>query len=175
MKNEKATKRQAVGASAESIVEWSHALGRGNKEVCTWKAPTPLQIIKELGKGEVLCRKERKSGVDYYGVLKGGRAFMAECKSCNKANFPLSNIESHQVEFLDECEKMGASCWLVVVWTPDSIQAKEALRKITAMPTVLVPLPWSKVSELITGRRPSVPWETMIEHAKPTISFYAKP
>lgn len=175
MKNIAAKKRQASGAAAEELLEWAHLLGRNQGSVTAWKAPTPLKILKEMGANQVLCAKERKSGADYYGVLKGGRAFLAECKSCQSANFSLRNIEDHQIAFLDEWEAMGASCWLVIVWTPDSIQAKEALRKITAMPTVLCPIPWKTVSELCAANKPSIPWTVLLEHAKPSMAFYVDP
>lgn len=115
MKSEAGKRRQAVGAAAEELIEWAHTLGRNQGRVAAWKAPTPLKILKEMGADQVLCAKERKSGADYYGVLKGGRAFVAECKSCQSANFSIRGIKPHQISFLDEWAAMGASCWLVIV------------------------------------------------------------
>lgn len=166
-------KRQGTGEAAEEILEWAHRVGIAQKRVAVWKAPTPLKILQSLEGGRAICQKTSKSGADYYGVLKGGQAFFAECKSCSRANFPLGNIEPHQVEFLRSAHAMGASCWVVVLWTPDTIQAKEALRKLTPNGTAIVALPWPVVDGILLAEKPTVSWQVMVEHARPDMGFYA--
>jgi hypothetical protein len=130
-------------------------------------------VRRRLNEKEVVCVPGVKTGVDYRGVLRGGRALYVECKSCSSSSFPLSNIQKNQVDQLTAAEDLGAACFLVIVWDPDGVAAKASLREM-GFPggPVLVALPWSEARAFIANNARSVPTEKLLEFAR-TWSFYA--
>lgn len=83
------------------------------------KRSTPVKVLKSKG-GRVLNGfYEAKSTVDYDGVYKG-RAVTFEAKSTENTNrFDLKNIAQHQLDYLEEAEKMGAICFFLMEFSKD--------------------------------------------------------
>ncbi|HDR8197407.1 TPA: Holliday junction resolvase RecU [Bacillus thuringiensis] len=83
------------------------------------KSSTPVKVLKSKG-GRVLNGfYEAKSTVDYDGVYKG-RAVTFEAKSTKNTNrFDLKNIAQHQLDYLEEAEKIGAICFFLMKFSKD--------------------------------------------------------
>jgi recombination protein U len=56
-----------------------------------------------------------KSGLDYVGVLGGGRFITFDAKECaSKTSFPLSNIKPHQIDEMEVVIKKGGIAFMLV-------------------------------------------------------------
>ncbi|MBL0387888.1 Holliday junction resolvase RecU [Tumebacillus sp. ITR2] len=76
------------------------------------KVATPFQIIRK-GKGMIAVPTE-KSTVDFVG-LAVGRGVALDAKTTKvQTNFPLSNVEQHQIDFLVRWKKQGGAAFLLI-------------------------------------------------------------
>lgn len=119
-----ARRRQRTGAAVEDLVQHSlnAASVRGRAHIT--KRATPVRV-QHVGKnGRVTGHFERSPGVDYHGVLRGGRAVYLEVKSCHKGTFPLSSIEPEQWEEMARARRLGAACVLLVFWWPNTARGR---------------------------------------------------
>lgn len=166
--------RRSIGASSEGLIEMVHAMGANRGLLLSEKIQNAWRVMRRISDKEVVCVPGVKTGVDYRGVLKGGRALYAECKHCSSPSFGLSNVQENQWNQLSAAEDLGAACFLLIVWEPDGETARKMLhdRRFPGGPT-LVAFPWSKVRAIKDGGSSSIPTEDMLEHARPW-SFYAE-
>jgi hypothetical protein len=166
--------RRIIGEVSEDLVDIVHRTAMQRGDALIEKIPNSWDVQRRLNEREVVCVPGVKTGVDYRGVLKGGRALYVECKHCSKPSFPLANIRDNQVDQLNQADDYGAACYLLVVWEPDGVSARKQLaeRRFPGGP-VLVALPWSVVRELKRQDASSIPTEIMINHAR-AWSFYAE-
>lgn len=145
MSSASSARRQRTGAAVENLVQ--HALNaasaRGRAHIN--KRATPVRV-QHVGKnGRVTGHFERSPGVDYHGVLRGGRAVYLEVKSCHKGTFPLSSIEPEQWDEMDRARRLGAACALVVFWWPITAKGRAAIGGRTHAWCVV---PWATVARL---------------------------
>lgn len=107
------------GRAFEEAILQALALEKGAVII---KVPTPWQVIRKynprIKKSEIVSAfPAEKSIVDFIGLYKG-RALAFDAKSTeNKTSFPLSNIEPHQVAFLEKWAAGGGFSFFLVHFT----------------------------------------------------------
>lgn len=120
------------------------------------KISTPVKVIELNNRSQItLGYYEKKSTVDFIGIAQG-IALCFDAKETNLLSIPLSNIHSHQLEYLQDFAKHGGVSFLIVHFKRSDDY-------------FLVPL------ELIVkfvqeGKRKSIPYSAM-KHAIP-IGFF---
>jgi len=60
---------------------------------------------------------EGKSAVDYWGVIRGGRAVCFDAKEVDGTNLPVRRISPHQLDDMRACEEMGGIAGVIVMMT----------------------------------------------------------
>ena len=103
---------KARGDQGEAVVTMQHQLAalRGIGHVI--KVPTPT-----VGRQGAL-RFCSRSTVDYYGVLRGGQAVVAECKRVATGRWQRHFVADHQAAALDQAHHLGALALLLIVYGP---------------------------------------------------------
>lgn len=106
---------RACGAAFEKIIdnacERYALLGKAKIE----KQSEPVHYIRPYGKyGQFIANYAKKSGVDYKGTLKGGRAVVFEAKHTDGENMALSRVQPHQIAYMKAHEKLGAKCFVLI-------------------------------------------------------------
>lgn len=79
------------------------------------KIPTPITPV-EMDKGSrhiTLAYFEQKSTVDYIGAVQGIPVCF-DAKECRTDTFPLQNIHSHQICFMQDFERQGGISFMVL-------------------------------------------------------------
>ena len=153
-------RQRATGSAAEAILETQHAIARASGLAYVTKRPTPVRVTR-VDRGRVSGFFERSPGVDYCGILAGGRAIYAEAKACHAGSFALRELESEQVIELDLVASLGALAYLLVVWTPTTVAA----RSVLGGQPVVCAIPWRVVREHLTAGQPSLPGALLIRYA----------
>jgi recombination protein U len=75
----------------------------------------PITIQRRRG-SIVTGRLEGKGAVDYWGVIRGGRAVCFDAKEVNSTNLPVRRFNGHQLADMRACEEMGGIAGAVVMW-----------------------------------------------------------
>ena len=78
------------------------------------KTPEPMRVTKNLGNGKFIAFYEKAAQPDYKGVLKGGKAVIFEAKFTASDRIDQSRISAEQEKRLDDYEKLGAICFILV-------------------------------------------------------------
>lgn len=81
------------------------------------KTPEPMRVLKPFGprnKGQYICCFEKQAQPDYKGVLCDGRAIIFEAKHTDKDRILEAVVTDTQRGNLDDFEKMGAYCCVMV-------------------------------------------------------------
>lgn len=106
--------------------------------------------------GKMKFKDGGEAEADYYGIMLdgSGRAVLVECKSCQEARFRFENIEDHQAEALDACEKAGGVAVVLIIGAFDYA------------------LPWWFVREMMHGGAISVRLDALNEFRVPTGTPY---
>lgn len=135
-------RRQAVGASAEQIVERMALfcsdlrLGRLKKR--------PTNVVVSAGKAIYTGT----AGCDFTGHLRGGRAIYCEVKHIQDPRLDLRVIRASQRAELTEALADGACAVVVVLIGPIGVHWTSVL-------------PWRVCAEAITARQKSIPFPVL--------------
>lgn len=134
------------GKSFENMLIHSAAAYRKKNQAAIDKIPTSW-IVQRAGKKIISAFPEKKSGVDFMGIVANGRPIAIEAKSTNeRTRLPLDVIEPHQLAFLDQFHQLGGIAFVLVEFVK--------LRKVYR-------LPYSMLSEYVeaaaNGGRKSIP------------------
>lgn len=78
------------------------------------KTPEPMQILKSCGQGRFIACFKKQAQPDYKGVLCDGRAIIFEAKHTDSGQMQESVITKTQRQNLDDFQKMGAQCFVMV-------------------------------------------------------------
>lgn len=107
------------GMAFEKLINLSNEMYQREGVALINKRPTPVKVLK-IRYGRVRDGYfEEKSTVDYDGVYKG-RAIAFEAKSTKEiTRFDLKNIAQHQIDYLEQAEKMGAVCFFLIEFSKD--------------------------------------------------------
>lgn len=77
------------------------------------KRPTPVKVLKSKGTQVLKGFYETKSTVDYDGIYNG-QAIAFEAKSVQGKRFDLKNIHPHQLNYLENASKHGATTFFLI-------------------------------------------------------------
>lgn len=80
------------------------------------KTPEPRRVIGRTGgrNSKMICVNEKKAQPDYKGTLSGGRSIVFEAKHTDKDRIEQSRVNEEQEKRLNNHEKLGALCFVVV-------------------------------------------------------------
>ena len=107
-------KAKAVGSYFEDMISYSCRLYEDNGIAKIEKQNEPIHYIRSLNRGQFIANFAKKSGVDYKGVLKGGKTICFECKHTDNNSIPKARVESHQLQYMNDMANFGALCFVVV-------------------------------------------------------------
>jgi len=108
------------GKSLETLIEHANEQYKAKGVALIQKVATPWTVIR---KGPIIVSAfpAQKSTVDYIGVegdQRYSRPIAFDAKQCKlKTNFPLANIEQHQIDFLTEWDNRGGTAFLIIEMT----------------------------------------------------------
>ncbi len=137
------------GRSFEQLIEHSNKQYLAKGKALVQKVPTPWTVIRR-GKQIVSAHPAEKSTVDFVGVADG-KPIAFDAKSTRElTRFPLSNIEVHQMVFLQNFHDQGGQAFVLIEFA-----------KIYEV--YLVPFPklreyWNNARK---GGRKSIPYDEM--------------
>ena len=82
------------------------------------KIPTPITPVKmdKNSRHITLAYFEQKSTIDYIGAVQGIPVCF-DAKDCSIDTFPLRNIHTHQVDFMNAFEKQGGISFFLIFYS----------------------------------------------------------
>lgn len=106
-----------VGGMFEGMLNSACNYYRDKGAAIIEKTPEPMRPIKpygDRGRGQYIACFEKQAQPDYKGVLCDGRAIIFEAKHTDKDRIQESVITETQRQNLDDFQKMGAQCFVMV-------------------------------------------------------------
>lgn len=103
------------GKSFEMAVELANQQYATKNWALIQKVPTPTKVIRR-GKDIVGAFHEKKSTVDFIGLAQGKPIAFDAKSTRERTRFPLSNIEPHQMEFLEKFNQQGGMAFFLIHW-----------------------------------------------------------
>ncbi|MDF2889005.1 MAG: Recombination protein [Lacrimispora sp.] len=106
------------GSTLEELINRSNDSYREKGLALIQKIPTPITPISidKESRHITLAYFDQKSTVDYIGAVQGIPVCF-DAKECASDTFPLQNIHSHQVTFMEEFERQGGVAFIIVSYT----------------------------------------------------------
>ena len=106
------------GSALEEMVNHTNELYREKGLALIQKVPTPItpmEIDKET-RHITLAYFDQKSTVDYIGAVQGIPVCF-DAKECATSTFPIANIHTHQMQFMEDFEAQGGVAFFLVFFT----------------------------------------------------------
>lgn len=101
------------GAGLEQLIDMTNKQYRNKGVALIDKVPNAW-TVQRAGKKIISAFPQRKTGVDYVGVSHG-KAIALEAKTTtNRTSFPLSMLQDHQIEFLQQFEEQGGKSYCII-------------------------------------------------------------
>lgn len=97
----------------ESEINDSNRYYLENDIAVVYKKPTPIKVVKQVNERIINAYFEKPSTTDYNGLYKG-KYIDFEAKETKGVSFPLKNIHPHQIRHLENIERHGGICFLIV-------------------------------------------------------------
>ncbi len=107
------------GSTLEEFINHTNEIYEQNHLALIQKIPTPITPIEmDQSHGHItLAYFDKKSTVDYIGVIQGIPVCF-DAKECNdNTTFPMQNIHEHQFEFMKEFERQEGIAFLIIYFT----------------------------------------------------------
>lgn len=106
------------GSGLEELLNLSNEIYRANRIALVQKIPTPITPIEIDNKTRhiTLAYFEKQSTVDYIGLVQS-IPICFDAKECATDTFPLSNIHSHQMNFMRDFEEQRGVSFLIIWFT----------------------------------------------------------
>lgn len=101
------------GITFERLIENACDIYQIKKLAIIQKLPTDWKIIRN-GAQITGAFPNKKSTVDFMGVLNPGMAIAFEAKETKAKSFPFKNIHEHQIEYLKSVRKMGGHAFVLI-------------------------------------------------------------
>lgn len=103
------------GMSFETMIDFTNNVYDRLGLALVNKRPTPVKVTGRFRDGAIKGFFEKPSTVDYDGTLLGGKSIVFEAKTVKESDrFELKNMESHQVEYLAKCHRLGGVSFLLL-------------------------------------------------------------
>lgn len=127
------TSRGLRGSSLEEYINHTNEAYRSSNIALIQKIPTPITPI-EIDKRTrhiTLAYFEQKSTVDYIGAVQG-IPICFDAKECSGKTFPIANIHSHQMEFMEDWNNQKGVAFFLIFYTSEDrfyyLRFEEALK-----------------------------------------------
>ena len=134
------------GQAFENLLIRSAAAYRLKNQAVIDKIPTSW-IVQRAGKRIISAFPEKKSGVDFMGIVATGRPIAIEAKSTSeRTRLPLSMIEPHQAAFLQQFHMLGGIAFVLIEFVK--------LRKVYRLPYCMLA---EYLEAAANGGRKSIP------------------
>ncbi|MDO4556146.1 MAG: Holliday junction resolvase RecU [Lachnospiraceae bacterium] len=106
------------GSALEELINLTNEKYRTKKLALIQKIPTPIKPIRidKENRHITLAYFEQKSTVDYIGAVQGIPVCF-DAKECATDSFPLANVHSHQVDFMEHFEEQDGVAFLLIHFT----------------------------------------------------------
>ena len=106
------------GSTLEELVNLTNEKYTEHGLALIQKVPTPITPVR-IDKGSrqiTLAYFDQKSTVDYIGAVQGIPVCF-DAKECHTDTFPLQNIHSHQISFMERFERQEGISFLVIFYS----------------------------------------------------------
>ncbi len=103
-----------AGKTLEKLITNACEIYKESGKAVIEKTPEPMKILKAMGQGRFVTVFEKKAQPDYKGTLRGGQAIVFEAKFTSKDRIQRSAVTPKQSKELDQHEKAGALCFVLV-------------------------------------------------------------
>jgi recombination protein U len=119
------------GSALEELVNRTNEVYAQNHLALIQKIPTPITPINidKQSRHITLAYFDQKSTVDYIGVVQGIPVCF-DAKECHTDTFPLQNIHSHQVAFMQQFEKQQGVAFFLIHYTKRELFYYLTLRQL---------------------------------------------
>lgn len=107
-------RNNASGDLFENIINGACQYYREKGVAIIEKTPEPMRPLKPYGRGQFIACFEKQAQPDYKGVLRDGQAIIFEAKHTDSGRMQESVITKTQRQNLDDFQKMGAQCFVMV-------------------------------------------------------------
>lgn len=107
-------RNNASGNLFENIINGACQYYREKGVAIIEKTPEPMRPLKPCGRGQFIACFEKQAQPDYKGVLCDGQAIIFEAKHTDSGRMQESVITKTQWQNLDDFQKMGAQCFVMV-------------------------------------------------------------
>jgi recombination protein U len=104
------------GKSLEYLTEWACSYYKKRDIAVINKIPTPFKIIGRF-KNFYFGHYDKKSTVDFEGILKTGQHIAFDCKQTKGNRFSLDNVKQHQFDYLKSIQKLNGLSFLLIEFT----------------------------------------------------------
>jgi recombination protein U len=106
------------GSALEEVLNFCNEKYLENGLALIQKIPTPIKpiTIDKETRHITLAYFDQKSTVDYIGVVQGIPVCF-DAKECHEDTFPLQNIHTHQIQFMEEFEKQEGVAFIILSFT----------------------------------------------------------
>lgn len=136
------------GRPLETLIYLSAEMYKRKNQALIDKIPNAW-VVQRAGKKIVSAYPEKKSTVDFVGMLANGRPIAIEAKSTVvRTRFPLSMLEQHQLNYLMRFAEMGGLAFVLVEFSK--------LREVYRLPIDYVA---KYIEKSAAGGPKSIPYE----------------
>ena len=103
------------GSKFEEIINFSNEIYKQKNIAIIQKIPTPITPVQVDNKKHTitLAYFEKQSTVDYIGAVQG-IPICFDAKETSKKSFPLQNIHSHQIEFMENFSNQKGIAFILI-------------------------------------------------------------
>lgn len=105
--------RQQAGDRAEAVADALHEACRRARVALVRRVNSNLRLVRGGAGPRVVPTK--KSTIDCWGLLRGGRAVAVEVKSCSSGRLDFDRLPNHQRAELEEVDRLGGLALVLVV------------------------------------------------------------
>lgn len=105
--------RQRAGDRAEAVADRLHALCERAGVALVRRVNSNLRLVRGGAGPRVVPTK--KSTIDCWGVLRGGRALAIEVKSCSDGRLSFDRLPAHQRAELERVDQLGGLALVLVI------------------------------------------------------------
>ena len=109
-------KKRGKGMALENMIEEANKLYKVQGGARVHPTYPHVTIHSRGAGGRITGRLSGKGAVDYWGVLKGGRAVCFDAKELKSGCLPISRIKEHQRDDIATCHNMGGISGVILLY-----------------------------------------------------------
>lgn len=106
------------GSTLEEFINLTNEKYAEHRLALIQKVPTPITPVRidKDSRHITLAYFDQKSTVDYIGAVQGIPVCF-DAKECHTDTFPLQNIHSHQIDFMEQFEAQNGISFLIIFYS----------------------------------------------------------